>query len=316
MKWKVLITAPYFIPVVERYKDVFNSNNIEIIVQNVKERMSEQELLKFDLIEDIDGIICGDDGITENVFKKAKSLKVISKWGTGIDSIDGKAASKYGIPVFNTPNAFTDPVADTAMGFILAFARKIPFLDRQMKQGLWQKQKSMSLKECVLGVIGVGNIGKAVVKRARSFGMKALGNDIRQIPLSFIKETDIEIVSLERLLRQADFISINCDLNPTSHHLINHRTLNLMKPTSYIINTARGSVIDEKALINTLSEKKIAGVALDVFQEEPLPKDSSLRKFSNVLFSPHNANSSPLAWEYVHQNTLNNIINELSKHES
>ncbi len=316
MKWKILITAPYLYPVINNYKDLLSSNNIEPIILKVKERLSEQELLGLDYIKQIHGIACGDDRITEKVLEKAKSLKVISKWGTGTDSIDKEAAARYGIPVCNTVNAFTDAVADTAMGFILSFARKIPQLDSDMKKGLWQKQKSISLRECVLGIVGIGNIGKAMARRAKAFEMKILGNDIKKIPSDFVKETGLEVVSLENLLKQADFVTIHCDLNPTSHNLINKKSFDLMKATAYLINTARGPIVNEQDLIKALSSKKIAGAALDVFEKEPLPNDSSLRRFSNVLFSPHNANASPLAWERVHKNTLVNIINELSKQKA
>jgi len=312
MKWKVLITAPYLYPAIDRYRDLFNSNNIELIVLKVNERLSEQELLDIDRIEEIHGIICGDDRITEKVLERAKSLKIISKWGTGTDSIDKEAAKKRGIPVCNTVDAFTDAVADTTMGFILSFARKIPQLNSDMRKGLWRKQVGVSLKECVLGVIGVGNIGKAMIRRAKAFGMRTLGNDVKEIPSSFLKETGLEVVSLENLLKQADFVTVHCDLNPTSHSLINEKAFNLMKPTAYLINTARGPIVNEQALVKALSSKKIAGVALDVFEKEPLSEDNPLRQFLNVLFSPHNANASPLAWEHVHKNTINNIIKKLS----
>jgi len=316
MKLKVLITAPYFQPVVEKYRSFFDSHNIETITPQVKERMSEQELLKFKGIEEIDGIICGDDEITKAIFEKAKSLKVISKWGTGISSIDLKEAARRGVPVKNTPDAFTDAVADTVLGFILCFARRIPWVDEKIRQGLWQKEPGLSLKECTLGVIGVGNIGQAVIKRAKAFKIHLLGNDIKEVPSDFVRETGLEVVSLEHLLRESDFISLNCDLNPTSHHLLCEKTFSLMKPTAFLINTARGSVVDEEALISALSLKKIAGAALDVFENEPLPANSPLRDFSNVLLSSHNANASPSAWEKVHKNTLDNLIEELSKHQN
>src|SRR3989338_10728165 len=133
---KVLITAPYFQLVLDRYRGVFSDHNIEILVPEVKERMSEEELLP--LIIDADGILCGDDRITEKVLQAAPKLKVIVKWGTGIDSIDKEAAAKRGIPVRNTPNAFTEPVADTVLSFILCFARGTIDLDRKVKQGVWE----------------------------------------------------------------------------------------------------------------------------------------------------------------------------------
>ena len=149
---------------------------------------------------------------------------MISKWGTGIDSIDKAFAATVGIAVRNTPNAFTLPVADSVLGYILTFARRLPWMDREMKRGIWQKMPGRSLSECTLGVIGVGNVGKAVLRRARAFGMKLLGNDIIPIAPDFILENGVEMTSLEDLLARADFISLNSDLNPTSRHIIN-RTL-------------------------------------------------------------------------------------------
>jgi D-3-phosphoglycerate dehydrogenase len=162
-----------------------------------------------------------------------------------------------------------------------------------------------------LGVIGVGNIGKAVIERAHSFGMELLGNDIVQIDNEFIGRFGIEMTSLHDLLSRADFVSLNCDLNPTSVKLINKKTLAQMKPTSILINTARGQVIDETDLIAALRVGTIAGVALDVFEVEPLPLESPLLQMDNVMLAPHNANSSPTAWEHVHWNTIRNLLDGL-----
>ena len=313
MRWKVLVTAPYIQPVIDRFRDTFFENQIDVIVPPVNERLVETELLK--LVEDIDGIICGDDQFTENVLKAARKLKVISKWGTGIDSIDREVAKKLGILVYNTPNAFTDPVADTVLGYILSFSRQIPWVDKEMRSGKWKKRTCTALRNQILGVVGVGNIGKAVIRRASSFGMRVLGSDIREISRAFLNDTGTTMLELDELLGESDFISINCDLNPTSYHIIGKRELSLMKPTAYLVNTARGPIVDEEALIRALENGVIAGAALDVFEAEPLPKDSFLRQFENCLLSPHNANSSPDAWERVHKNTIQNLLNGLqSKH--
>ncbi len=303
MIFKVLITAPYFQPVVERHRPFFKEHDIEVIVPIVNERMSEEELLP--LVTDIDAILCGDDKITEKVLENAPNLKVIVKWGTGIDSIDKEAAGRRGIPVKNTSNAFTEPVADTVLSHILAFARGTIDLSEKMKKGIWEKKLNLALNECTLGIIGMGNIGRAVAKRAEAFGMRVLGNDIKEIPLDFM-------VSLEKLLIESDFVSVNCDLNDTSYHLINKETLSKMKPTAYLINTARGPIVDEEALIDALKNRKIAGAGLDVFENEPLPDDSQLKEMSNVILSPHNSNSSLLAWEKVHANSVKHLIDILN----
>jgi D-3-phosphoglycerate dehydrogenase len=303
----ILFSAPYMVPSIERFRPLLESYGIALIVPQVQERLSAADLLSY--AGQFDGTICGDDLYTAEVLEAcAPRLKVISKWGTGIDSIDREAAARLNIQVCNTPNAFTLPVADTVFGYMLAFARRQPWMDKAMKAGQWQKLPGRSLCECTLGVVGVGNVGKAVLRRARAFGMELLGNDIVEIAPDFIREQRVEMVGLEELLARADFVSLHCDLNPTSFHLINPKTLASMRAESFLINTARGAIVDEAALIQALSSGAIAGAALDVFDNEPLPLDSPLLGMDNVLLAPHNANSSPLAWERVHQNTINNLL--------
>jgi D-3-phosphoglycerate dehydrogenase len=307
MGYTVLLTAPYMIPVFDRYRYLFDQAGIDVIVEDVIERLDEVALLKY--AGKVDGTVCGDDNYSEAVLKKfAPRLKAISKWGTGIDSIDREAAQALGIGVYNTLDAFTDPVADTVLENILIFARQGPEMDRSMKEGKWAKILSRALFECTLGVVGIGRIGKAVLRRAKPFRMTLLGNDIIEIDPNFISETGVEMTSLEVLLAQSDFVSLNCDLNPTSFHLINNETLSYMKQGSILINTSRGPVIDETALVEALRSGVLAGAALDVFEEEPLPKDSPLLKMDNVMLAPHNANSSPTAWERVHLNTIRNVF--------
>ena len=306
----ILFSAPYMIPCLERFRPLFDQKGIDLIVPPVNERLSEEEILIY--AGQFDGAICGDDRYSAKVLQAcAPRLKVISKWGTGIDSIDQVAAASLGIKVCRTPNAFTLPVADTVLGYILTFARRLPWMDRAMKSGEWSKIPGRSLSECTLGVVGVGNIGKAVLRRARCFGMELLGNDIVEIAPDFVLENGVEMTSLQDLLARSDFVSLHCDLNPTSVHLINTDTLALMKPSAILINTARGPIVDEPALIGALQNKIIAGAALDVFEIEPLPVESPLLRMDNVLLAPHNANSSPAAWERVHTRTIYNLLEGL-----
>jgi D-3-phosphoglycerate dehydrogenase len=181
-------------------------------------------------------------------------------------------------------------------------------MDQAMKSGLWDKIPGRSLSECTLGVIGVGNVGKAVIRRAKAFGMKLLGNDIKEIEPDFILEQGMKMVSLDNLMKQSDFISVNCDLNETSVHLINENTLSFVKKEAVLINTARGPIVDENALIKWLQLGKISGAALDVFEVEPLPQNSPLLLMENVMLAPHNSNSSPQAWERVHWNSIKNLL--------
>lgn len=303
----VLMTAPYMIPFLDRFQPVFKHFSINLITPVVNERLEESELLNY--AGSFDGTICGDDRYTRQVLEKClPRLKVISKWGTGIDSIDRAGCEELGIRLMNTPNAFTMPVADSVLGYMLAFARKQVWMDRAVKSGVWQKIPGKSLSECTLGVIGVGNVGKAVIRRARAFGMTLLGNDIQPIARDFLIENQVQSVSLEQLLATSDFVSINCDLNPTSFHLLNRDTLKYMKSSAVLINTARGPIVDENALAQALENQQISGAALDVYEVEPLPENSPLLKMDCVLLAPHNSNSSPSAWENVHWNTIRNLL--------
>jgi D-3-phosphoglycerate dehydrogenase len=291
----------------ERFVSILKQLNFSVIAPEVEERLEEEQLLKY--AGEFDGTICGDDRYTERVITAcAPRLKVISKWGTGIDSIDQKTCQRLGIMVGNTPNAFTLPVADSVLGYILSFARRLPWMDEAMKSGVWDKIPGRSLSECSLGVIGVGKVGQAVLRRADAFGMELLGNDIREVEPDFLAEHRVTMLPLQELLEKADFVSLNCDLNPTSLQMIGEEAFQLMKESAVLINTARGPIVDQEALIKAIQEGLIAGAALDVFEQEPLPEDSRLLDFDNIMLAPHNSNSSPSAWERVHRNTLKNLL--------
>ena len=303
----VLVSAPYLLPELERFRPVLETFDLNLIVPEVHERLSEDEILAF--AGEFDGTICGDDRYTRRVIKACQPrLRVISKWGTGIDSIDQAAAADFGVMVGNTPNAFTVPVSESVLGYMLSFARNIPWLDDAMKAGEWKKINGKTLSETTLGVVGVGNVGQAVLRRARAFGMGLLGTDIVDVAPDFLLENGVEMTDLKDLLSRSDFISINCTLNPTSQHLINAETLSWVKHGAILINTARGPIIDQPALMAALQEERLGGVAMDVFEDEPLPATSPLLGMRNVLLSPHNTNSSPRFWERVHWSTIKNLL--------
>jgi len=284
---------------------------LDVDLATVRERLSEDALLP--IIGQYDGVISGDDQFSEKVLKRARRLKVISKWGTGIDSIDKEAALRLGIAVRNTPGAFSEPVADTVFAFILAFSRGLHLQDQDIRAGIWDKRACFALNGLKLGIVGVGNCGKAVAKRAGGFGLSLVGNDIAPIDSEFLDETGLIPCSLPELLAQSDFVSLNCDLNPTSYHLMNSRTFGLMKTGSFFISTCRGTVTEEQALVDVLRSGKLAGAGLDVFEEEPLPLDSPLRSMDNVILSPHNANSDPATAERIHESTLLHLMEELER---
>ena len=307
----ILFSAPYMLPFVERFRPIFDQHNIQLILPDVHERLEESEIIRY--AGQFDGTICGDDRYTARALEAcAPRLKIISKWGTGVDSIDAEACARLGIKIGRTPNAFTMPVADTVMGYVLAFSRRLPWMDRAMRTGTWEKIPGKALHEQTIGIIGVGTIGKTLTRRARAFGMKVIGTDIIEIDHVFVAETGIHMSNLEYLLSNSDYISVNCDLNPSSLHLINTQSLAHVKPGAILINSARGPIVNEADLISALQSNQLGGAALDVFEVEPLPFDSPLLQMDNVMLAPHNANSSPAAWERVHWNTIKNLLDGLN----
>lgn len=305
-----MISAPYMLPVIDSYADRFAANGCTYFKAPVEERLEEEDLLR--LVGDIDGAIMGDDRVTARVLDAAPKLKVLVKWGTGIDSFDQEACVARGIRLCRTPNAFTQPVSDSILAYMLTFARRSPWMDRMMKAGVWDKIPGRALNECTVGVIGVGCIGQAVLRRAKAFGSTLLGTDIKPVDPAVVVETGVEVVPLDELLQRSDFVVAACDLNPTSRQLMNATRFARMKPTAVFINCARGPIHDEPALVEALRAGTIAGAALDVFEHEPLPKNSPLMDMDNVLMAPHNSNSSPRAWANVHESSLRQLFEALA----
>jgi D-3-phosphoglycerate dehydrogenase len=216
-------------------------------------------------------------------------LKVVSRHGVGYDSVDVPAMTKAGVLVCNTPNAVPRPVATMALTFILALAQNLFAKDRITRQGRWNdrvEHMGMGLTGRTLGVVGAGRIGKELLRMAKVFDLTLLAADpyAEELELNYI---GAKKVPLEQLMAEADFVVVTALLNEETRHLVNAKQLARMKPTAYLINVARGPVVDEKALYAALAAKKIAGAGLDVFEEEPTPADNPLLKLENVIVTPH-----------------------------
>ena len=216
-------------------------------------------------------------------------LKLISRHGVGYDSVDVPAMTRAGVLVANTPNAVPRPVATIALTFVLALAHKLMAKDRITRAGRWPERldhMGMGLTGRTLGVVGAGRIGKELLRLARVFDLKLLAADpyAERLELEYI---GARAVPLAELMAQADFVVVTCLLNEETRGLIGARELALMKPTAYLINVARGPVVDERALYQTLAARRIAGAGLDVFEEEPTPPDNPILKLDNVIVSPH-----------------------------
>jgi len=310
---KVLISAPYMVREKEKVEKMFIDYNYEFELANVIERLEEEEILK--IISKYHGIICGDDRLTPRVLDKASNLEVIVKWGTGIDAIDKKYAEKKGIPVYNTPNAFTEPVSETTIAFMLSFVRNIIENDQILKCGGWDKPQAATIAEKNIGIIGYGNIGQRVSEKLFPFRANIFVNDIKEIDKEILLKNGCKFVDKEFIYRNCDIITLHCDLNSTSNNLINKKVFSIVKDNLCLINTARGPIINETDLIDWLKEKKSSRVGLDVFEKEPLAQNSYLRTCKRAILSAHNSNSSIYAWGKVHKNSLELLKKGLSKND-
>ncbi|MDK2984202.1 MAG: D-3-phosphoglycerate dehydrogenase / 2-oxoglutarate reductase [Thermococcaceae archaeon] len=277
---KVLVASPLH----EKAFEILKNAGLEVIY----EEYPDQDKLK-ELVKDVSAIIVrSKPKVTKEIIDAAPNLKVIARAGVGLDNIDVEYAKSKGIEVVNAPAASSRSVAELAIALMFAVARKVAFADRKMREGVWAKKQCMGfeLEGKTLGVIGFGRIGYTVAKIASAIGMKILLYDTAKEE-ERAKEVGGKFVELEELLRNSDIVTIHVPLLESTYHLINEERLKLMKPTAILINTARGAVVDTNALVKALQEGWIAGAGLDVFEEEPLPKDHPLTKLDNVVLTPH-----------------------------
>ena len=306
---RVLIACLHLQRHMNRYRGLFERHNIDFEMPHIDQQLSEAELVE--IIDRFHGVVAGDDEFTACVLERATRLKVISKWGVGVDSVDRATAERLGIKVFNTPNVFADEVGDVAIGYIIMLARKLHKMDQSVRTGGWLKVEGMSLRGKVLGIIGAGSIGRGIARRARALGMEILAYDPVPVPPAVIEETGLRQVSLDELLAQSDFVSLSCNLTNENCHMLGVEQLARMKDGAYLLNVARGPLIDEAALVGALDSRKLAGAALDVFEREPLPLDSPLRQFNNCIFGTHNGSNTLEAILRVNAKAIANLFRGL-----
>ncbi len=256
------------------------------------------------------------DKIDREVLDAASRLRIIAQYAVGFDNIDVDECTRRGVYVTNTPGVLTEAVADLTWALILAIARRVVEADKFVRSGAWERTRTgwhptmmlgVDVHGKVLGIIGLGRIGSAVARRARCFGMKVLYYDVER-KRDLEEELGVDYVDFDELLRKSDFVSIHVPLTKLTYHMIGERELKLMKPTAYLINTSRGAVVDEKALVKALENRWIAGAALDVFEVEPTPKNNPLLKFSNVIVTPHIGSASRETRERMALMVAENLI--------
>src|SRR6267143_7215302 len=287
---RVYVTRPVFGDTVERLK-----RDAEVRVNSGDRVLSKSELIAH--LKDADGALTMvTDVIDAELLAAAAKLKVVANFGVGINHIDVAAATRAGVIVTYTPGVLTETTADFAWTLLMAAARRVVEADRFARSGkftAWDPKMFLGydIYGKTLGLVGLGRIGQAVARRAAGFNMRVVFHDPEPIPEQIIKELGVTRVPLDELLRISDFISLHVPLFPETHHLLNDRTFALMKPTCIVINTSRGPVVDEKALVRAVRDKKIAGGGLDVFEREP-EIEPELLEMENVVLAPHIASAS------------------------
>ena len=245
--------------------------------------------LRADQVRDYDALLVMAPGVTVATLQGADGLAILARFGVGYDKVDVDACSNNGVLLTITPDGVRRPVATSIMTFILALSAKLLIKDRLTRAGCWSEKldhMGIGVTGRVLGVIGMGNIGREVFALAKPFGMRHLAYDPYLTPEN-AAAAGVELVGLEDLLRTADFVSICCALTSETHHLINAERLVLMKETAYLINAARGAIVDQHALTAALRDRRIQGAGLDVFEQEPIDPDDPILKLDNVIVSPH-----------------------------
>ena len=288
-KRKILLTCPPMLRAVKHFEARFAEEGLDVHCPNVVQILSEPELKE--LLPQFEGWIIGDDPATRDVFEAGHrgNLKAAVKWGVGVDNVDFQAAKDLNIPITNTPGMFGAEVADIAHAYLIGLARETYLIDRHVRQGEWPKPTGISLKSKQLGLIGFGDIGKNVAKRALASDMDIIAYDPYFNPDPNLKVS--EEVWPNRI-EECDFLVFTCALTPKNQHMLNSEIFGRLKPGVRIVNVARGPLIDEAALIQNLESGRVHSAALDVMENEPLPANSALRKFERCIFGSHNASNT------------------------
>ena len=286
---KVLVTCPPMLGMIDMFRLRFAARQAEVMPAKVVQILSEDELCE--LVPQFDGWIIGDDPASRRVFTAARAgrLRAAVKWGIGVDNVDFTACKDLGIPITNCPNMFGREVADLGMSYLTALARETFLIDREVRRGQWPKPRGLSLAGRTLGLVGLGDIGRSLARRARAAELKVIAYD----PFyAGAIEAGVELANWPERVGEADFLAFTCSLTAANRHMLDAKVLARCKDGVRITNVARGPLIDEAALLAAMVSGKVHSVALDVFEVEPLPGDSGLRRLPNTIFGSHNGSNT------------------------
>lgn len=287
--------------------DMLEQAGIEVIRNTTGNIFTKEQMIEN--IADCDGVIVGVDPMDADVIAAAPKLKAIAKYGVGVDNIDLDAAKARGIKVSITTGANSEAVADYAFALLMAMARKVPMIDSECRRHNWKKITTRDVSRSVIGIAGMGAIGKLVARRARAFDMEVLGYDVFWDE-KFAEENGIKRATMEEIYEKADFISLHVPLLPSTRGMIGAEQLKAMKSGAVIINTARGGLIDEDALLTALENHEIGGACIDAFEQEP-PEDERWFKLDNVILGSHCAASTAGASLNMGRMATANVIRDL-----
>jgi D-3-phosphoglycerate dehydrogenase len=264
---------------------------------------------------DVDGIIVQYAPLSAAVLSELRHCRVIARYGVGVDNVDVAAATRLGIWVTNVPGFCATELAEHTLGFILSLGRRLPKLDRAVRHGTWETIGVMGptrrLSELTLGLVGFGRVGREVAQRATAFGMRVLAT-APHTTTATMAESGVQKVSLDELLERSDFVSLHLPLTAETRHLIDERRLRRMRPSAYLINTSRGAIVDEAALVRALQEGWIAGAGLDVLEVEPPRPDSPLLSLENVILTPHASYYSDDSLAYLQRSVAEEVTGVLA----
>jgi len=303
---KILLPPRADMPNWESYHGPWEHSDIQIVF-SPQDFWLMTDLERIRVLQGMSATLAGSEAYSESIFAACPDLKIVARAGVGYDAIDLDAATQHGVWVTTTPGAPDHAVAEATWAMILALVRKLEFHLNIMRKGDWAWSLGSELCGKTLGVIGTGRIGKQVARIGRAFEMKLLGFDIRPDD-SFAAAVGLRYVEMRELLTQTDFITIHTPRLPETLGLINADALSQMKPTAFLINTARGGIVDETALVAALRSQRLAGAALDVYEKEPLSANHPLRSLPNVVLTPHIASGTVETSRRIYLQALDNIV--------
>ena len=291
------------------------SRRFDTRVNPSSEYMSRQQLLSE--VVDVDGMVSLlSERIDGELLEAAPLLKVVSNYAVGYNNVDVAAATERGVMVTNTPDVVTDATADLTWAILMGIARDVVVTDRYTKSGEWKQWRpeafiAADITGATLGIVGMGRIGQAMAKRAAGFDMRVLYNDVSRVPTDVEQRLGVEFVDMDTLLRDADFVTLHVPLSDATYHLVDEGALSKMKSSAYLVNASRGPIVDERALVRALQRQRIAGAALDVYENEPQLAEG-LSALNNVILIPHLGANSRRTRERMAAMTLENVTAALS----